>query len=60
MHDINHINNPSERGLETSTVVLKWNYEVCTDNSPSAFNRLSKEIQKSGAGRVILDMSKCE
>ena len=60
MQDTSHIQDPSDRGFAASKIVLKWEQEICTGGSSRAFETLSRKVEESGAGRVILDMSKCE
>ena len=59
MHDVKHIDTPDDRTDEDNGITLVWGYTVCTDNSASAFNRLSKAVERSSSKRVILDMRKC-
>jgi anti-anti-sigma factor len=41
-------------------VRVEWLWEECTERTASGFNRLGSAIERSGAKRVILDMSKCK
>jgi len=59
MHDVRHIDTTNGKHDADHGITLTWGYTVCTDNSASAFNRLSKAIERSGSKHVTLDMRKC-
>ncbi len=48
------------RSNSKTTLVLVWDYDKCTERMESAFARLSRRTVREGAGRVILDMKKCD
>ena len=52
--------NPRPKSPTDREVRLAWEYEECTENTASAFARLSRAIEQAGLRRVVLDMARCK
>lgn len=59
MSSVNSKRHISPEAAMNGAFKLFWDYDECTDRTASAFSRLARKVEKSGAKRIVLDMSKC-